>query len=261
MTGPLAGCRVAVLRSGGDGDAVRDALVERGADAATVVVAEVVDRPDDEVRAGVGELARFRWVAVTSKHAARRLELWAATWPPSTRIGAVGPATAAAVVGLGLDVAVVAAGGTARSLAASIDAGPVCFLAAARARADLAHELAARAIEVVAVVAYDVRTRDLDAHDGAVVGDADALVAMSPGAVDALCALRGPARAAALATPVIAIGPTTAAHAAEVRWPVAGTAASRTPAAVLDALAVVLSGRAIPGDRTRTSDGPTPHPT
>jgi uroporphyrinogen-III synthase len=239
---PLAGRRVAVLRAGGGVDAVRAALVERGADAATVVVADVADRPDDEVRERVGDIARYRVVAVTSRHAARRLALWAGAWPSTTRIAAVGPQTTAAVEALGLDVDVVAPGGTARSLAEAIGAGPVLFLAAASARGDLASVLAPRGVEVVTVIAYDVVARRLDDTEIARVVTSDAIVAMAPIAIDALRALDDAARADARRVPLVAIGPTTAARAEALDWPVAAVAAARDPASVCAAVAALAVG-------------------
>ena len=70
----------------------------------TVVIADVEDREDAEVAQGVGDVARFSWVALTSANAARRLEPWRDAWPTTTRIGAVGPATRDVVVALGLPV-------------------------------------------------------------------------------------------------------------------------------------------------------------
>ncbi len=237
----VEGRRVAVLRADGERDAVRDALRGLGAQATTIVVATIRDRTDDEVRRGVGDLARFRWVAVTSANAARRLEPWARAWPPSCRVAAVGAATAAVVQGLGLMAPAVAREGTARSLAELIDAGPVLFVAAATARQDLARALASRDVELVTVVAYDVVARELDADEVTSVLASDAIVAMSPVAVDALCALRAAARATAERIPLVAIGPTTERHAAERRWPVAHTARTREPASVADAVGIALA--------------------
>ena len=239
---PLEGRRIAVLRVGGDVDAIGEALVDCGADATTISVGTIVDRTDAEVAAAVGELVRFRWAAVTSANAARRLVLWAARWPASVRIAVVGPATAASVEGVGLEVATVAPGGTARSLASEIGQGPVLFLAAASARDALVEELLARSIDVTTVVAYDVVPRELDLADTVSLVGSDAVVAMSPQAIDALCAIDDDTRPAAREIPLIAIGPTTAVHAMALAWPVAAIAPSRAADAVCAAAVLALNG-------------------
>lgn len=237
---PLAGRRVVVLRAGGEHDGIRGALEQCGAESATAIVAEVRSRSDAEVRRDVGDLASFEWVAVSSRHAARRLALWADAWPDSVRVGAVGPATAAVVERLGVRVAHVAEAGTARSLAAHLEVGPVLFLAASSARDDLARDLAARGIRVVTIVAYDLVPCALAAEDAEAVASSDAIVAMSPLAIDALAALPVASREAARRVPVVAIGPTTAEHAEAIGWPIRGVAAARDAAAVCAAVQVLL---------------------
>jgi uroporphyrinogen-III synthase len=242
----LRGRRVAVLRAGGERDSVRDALLALGATASTISVATIVDRPADEVRRGVGDLGRFPWVAVTSASAARRLELWADAWPADCRVVAVGPATAAVVGDLGLGAPAVAEEGTARSLAQVIDVGPVLFLAASSARDDLARALASRDVELVTVVAYDVVARELDADEVASVLASDAIVVMSPVAIDVLCGLGTEARATAERIPLVAIGPTTEHHASGRHWSVACTARTREPSSVADAVRLALAHRVGP---------------
>jgi len=229
---PLDGRRIVVLRAAEGPDRMRDALCAEGADATTVAVADVVDRSDAELRSGVGDLAGYRWVVVTSRHGARRLQSWADAWPPATRIGAVGPSTAECVAQVGLPVDAVAPEGTARSLADALDGGPVLFLAAATARDDLARELASRGVELTTVVAYDVVRRELADDDRAQVVASDAIVAMAPVAIDALDALPDTSRAVAVRIPLVAIGPTTAARAAALDWPVTQVASSREPPSV-----------------------------
>jgi uroporphyrinogen-III synthase len=236
----LTGSSVVILRVGEGPDAVADELDREGASASTVRVATVRDRADDEVAVEVGALEGFAWVAVTSLNAARRLALWSAQWPNATRIGAVGPATLAAVEALGLRGDAVAAGGTAVDLARHIDAGPVLFLAAANARGDLAHELARRGIEVATVVAYDIEPIALDASMVAGVLSSDAIVAMAPSAIDALVSLDERARRTARGIPLVAFGPSTERHAMRIGWPIASVAVRRDPQAVTDAVRVAL---------------------
>jgi uroporphyrinogen-III synthase len=236
----LAGAVVVVLRVGDGPDAVRDELERRGATAMTARVAVVRDRSDDDVRRGVGALERFAWVAVTSASAARRLSLWSAIWPAHTRVAAVGPATLAAVESVGLRCDAVAGGGTAADLAASIDHGPVLFVAAANARPDLVRELERRSIAVTTVVAYDVEPRALDVDAVGLVTTSDALVAMAPTAIDALDSLDEPARQRALLAPLVAFGPSTKQRAVALEWPVATCASQRNPQSVCDAVQVAL---------------------
>lgn len=236
----LAGVVVVVLRVSAGPDVVAGELERRGASVHTVRVASVVDRADAVVRDEVGAIGRFAWVAVTSANAARRLELFAAGWPDATRVGVVGPATLAAVEAVGLRVDAVALQGTAADLAHHLDAGPVLFLAASNARADLLGALASRGIEVVTVVAYDIEPLALDAQAVATVGSSHALVAMAPSAIDALDSMAARARRSARRIPLVAFGPSTALHADERDWPVAAVAATRGPVAVADALVVAL---------------------
>jgi uroporphyrinogen-III synthase len=237
----LTGTSVVILRVGDGPDAVADGLVEKGALASTVRVATVSDRADHDVAAEVGALDRFAWVAVTSANAARRLALWSARWPSGTRIGAVGPATLAAIGALGLRGDAVASEGTAADLARHIDAGPVLFLAAANARADLVHELASRGIVVATVVAYDVEPVALDPDARALVLASDAIVAMAPSAIDALVAMDERARRTARGIPLVAFGPSTERHAGRLGWPIASVALRRDPQAVADALGIALA--------------------
>jgi len=237
---PLAGANVAVLRVG-DGDGrLEAALRDAGATAAAVTVGRVTDRSDEELLREVGDVGNFAWAAVTSRNAARRLTLWASTWPASTRVAVVGPATRTAVESMGLSVAAEAPDGTAASLATQIDDGPVVFLAAATARSDLVEQLTARGIVVHVVVAYDVTPAALDGDDARSVARADVVVAMSPVAIDAVVALGG---TLGTASRTVAIGPTTAARAAETGLGLAAVAQRRDPAAVLDAIDAAMTTR------------------
>jgi uroporphyrinogen-III synthase len=243
--------RVVVLRVGGDDeDDVVAALRGRGIPATSVVVASVQDRADRALRDEVGDVARYRFVAVTSRHAARRLALWCDDWPAGTSVATVGEATARAAAQVGTPADLVAPDGTAASLADAIaDAlgaqgqarSPVLFLAAASARADLADGLVARGHDVTTVVAYALEPRRLDDNDAVAVASSDVLVALSPRAVDALCDLDAAPRAAARARPLVVLGPTTEARALGRGLDVARRAARRDPEAVADAVAAVLA--------------------
>lgn len=238
----LAAVHVVVLRVDGADDEVADALRCRGAIVAAATVATVRDVDDEVLLGDVGDLGRFAFVAVTSRHAARRLALWAHAWPSSVRIGVVGPASLREVQLLGLTVDIVAAHGTAASLgddiAAATDVGPVLFLAAASARDDLRAALAMHRIDVEVVTAYRIEPRALDAADLAAIAGADAVLALSPHSVDAVAS---PGVRASVAH-LVAIGPTTAAHAGALGIPVAAVAATREPSALADAVAAAVAG-------------------
>ncbi len=241
MTSPLAGRRVAILRVGNEPPAVAALLEAEGASSAVVSVGTVRDRSDSELRSAVGDLSQFAWVAVTSAHAARRLEIWAKGWPPSVRIGAVGPSSAEAVARARLTCGVVAPDGVAVDLARQLDGGPVLYLAASSARDDLARTLRRRGIDVSTVVAYDLEPRRLDAADVAILAASDVLVAMAPLSIDALCSMAGDDRLALERTPLVAIGPTTVAHASVRGWPVAEESAGRDARSLLDAVRAVTA--------------------
>jgi uroporphyrinogen-III synthase len=238
--GSLDAVRVVVLRVGDRDDEIAAELRARGADAVTVTVATVDDRPDAEVRSQVGALDRFAWVALTSPNAARRLGLWAASLPSSLRIGAVGPATARAIESLGLVADAVAGDGTAAGLARELDVGPVLFLAAKHARRDLVDALEARGIECDVVVTYDTVPRMLGVAEVDALEACEAVVAASPGGIEAVAAV--PLLDAALhQRALVAIGPTTARHARRRGFRVAATASSRDARSVADAVASVVA--------------------
>jgi uroporphyrinogen-III synthase len=236
----LDGVHVVVLRVGDGVDELALELRRWGADASTVRVATVSDRSDDVVRAQVGVLDRYAWVVVTSANAARRLGALATPWPPTVRIGAVGPATTRTVERGGLTVDAVAGDGTAAGLAREIDAGPVLFLAGSRARRDLDGALTARGVEVVVVVAYDTEPRTLDTDDVDALEGCEVVVAAAPSALEAVAA--APLLEAALRRrPLVTIGPTTANYARRRGLEVAASAASRDAGAVAEAVAAALA--------------------
>jgi uroporphyrinogen-III synthase len=232
---PLDGVRVAVLRVGDGEDRFGAALRVLGATATTVRVGEVVDRPDAELRDDVGVLARFRWVVVTSSSAARRLALWSASWPPQVQVGAVGASTASVVERAGVRCAATAPDGTAAGLATCIEQGPVLFLAARGARRELVDALSSRGIDVAVVVAYDTVLLELDAETLHALREARVIVATSPSGIDAVRAADGGTELLA-GSLVVAIGPTTSAHAEQLDVRVAATAQRRDADSVVAAV-------------------------
>lgn len=208
MTDP----RVVLLRMTDGDSSLASGLAQRGYEPSSLVVGDVVDRPDDEVRRAMPPLGRFAWVAVTSRHAARRLAAWPVTLPEHLRVGAVGAATASVLRRAGVRCDLVAPRGTAASLADAIDDGPVLFVAGSRAREELPARLRARGIDTEVLVVYDVVPRCVGDDDLSALAGADAVVALSPSALDAVLEPSGGAEA--LERPVVvALGPTTADHA------------------------------------------------
>jgi hydroxymethylbilane synthase/glutamyl-tRNA reductase len=225
--GPLGGRQV-VLVGGGETDAgsrLAERLVQLGAGVAHAIVLERQDLPDAAPAAGSGVLALpARLVslragdalAVTSRHAAARLS--GAALPAGVLVGAVGPSTARALLAAGLRADVVGTGGgreLAEALAPRLARGArVLFPCAEAARPDLAEALSAHGITVEAVPVYRTVTAAAVTCDVADTGtgadQADALVYLSPSAVQASLALGYRAEAAeALAR--VAIGGATAA--------------------------------------------------
>ena len=105
MTSAIAGWRVLVPRGGPWGRAVASRLIEHGA---VPVIAPLIDfAPTEDVEAlsaGLGRLAAgdFDWLVVTSATTVGLLE--GVSVPETTRIAAVGSATAAALAEAGLRV-------------------------------------------------------------------------------------------------------------------------------------------------------------
>ena len=243
MTGDVAPL-VVLLRMGED-TGLAEALRDLGLDAHVLDVGAVQQRPGDELVAEVGELSRFAWVAVTSRHAASCLGAWSAHWPSSVRVAAVGPATSDALRAAGVRCDVVSPDGTAASLAACIEDGPVLFLAGRHAREDLPVALRERGVQVRTVVAYDTTPRALDDGDRTILAAAAAVVALSPSGLDAV--LDAPGGAATLEhAALIAIGPVTSRHASSRGVRIVAVAAARDAAAIADAVRAGLRGHGSP---------------
>lgn len=236
MTAPLEAVRAVVLRAGDGNDALADALSRAGADATTLVVSKIEDRSDGDLLAAVGDLGRFRWVAVTSRNAARRLALWSKSWPHGTEVAAVAAATADAVRAAGVRVDAVGPAGTGEDLAGCIEDGPVLVLAAAAARRELPEALIARGIAVHEVVAYETVALGLTDAARELVGRAEVLVAAAPSSLDAVVA----SGVSLVGRRVVALGPTTAARASSLGALVT-VAEDRTAPAVVVAVAKALA--------------------
>jgi uroporphyrinogen-III synthase len=181
----------------------------------------------------------------------------------AVRIAAVGPATAAAVAALGLEVRVVPIARDAAALAGElrhrVDRGArMLYPRAAIGRETLQEELRAAGVSVIDVAAY----RTLPEHevDGEVLtrvrrGDADAVTFFSPSSVHNFLALVASAGAgtAISAIPAICAGPGIAEAAGAAGLRVVATSESPSDAAVVAAAAVWWRGRKGPREDARAS--------
>lgn len=232
------------------------ALVDRGL-APVVVPAIAIDRsPSQALVDAVRDHAAFDWVVLTSANAVRAVA--AAAGAAGTRLtdpadggpawAAVGEATAAALLSLGLSVATRPARATGADLADAVPAGPGTRVLLPRgdlADPALGERLRRSGADVVEVIAY--RTVEAPPASAALLSVAladrpSAWIAASPSAVRGMLALAGDIRAAeALAAlPLVAIGPTTAAEGRRRGLTVAVEADSPRPAAVADAAAALV---------------------
>lgn len=227
--------RVAITASSGRLEGLAARLRAAGHDPVPSPLIAVRPRTDDASRTAAAALAPLRWRLYPSRTA---VEAWRALglgFDPDTRLGAVGPATAAALRAAGAHVDVVARPATAAALARQVLAHPdgprpgeaVGVVQGSGARPALARGLRAGRVDVRTAVVYD-----REGLGWRVDGPVDAIVVASPSGVAALPSAVG---SAAL---IVAIGPTTAAAARRRGWRVAAAA---TP--TVDAVAAAL-GRA-----------------
>jgi uroporphyrinogen III methyltransferase/synthase len=245
----LAGVGVIVTRPGGEDDGLAGALRGAGARVIAFPVVEIAE-PEDGGAAlarAAADLGRYRWVAFTSANAVRRL---LASVPDGasfgrTRLAAVGPATAAALVEHELVADLVATRTSAEGLAGefpepAVPGEAVLFPASAGARRTLPEALRAKGWTVDEVVAY--RTVPVAAPPGSVVAElasASAVTFASPSAVGAYVGLRADDGSALPVPPVVAcIGPVTASAARDAGLEGVVAAPEATP----DALVRVLAG-------------------
>ncbi|MGC3997231.1 MAG: uroporphyrinogen-III synthase [Anaeromyxobacter sp.] len=224
MAPRLDGRTVVVTRAAGGPDALSARLSALGA-AVRPLPAIAFGPPADPapLRAALGDLAAFDWVAFASATAVERtLEaLGAAGLAPAAlaarSLAAVGPATAARLAEAVRPPDLVPAEATGAALAAALGARVagrrVLVPRPAEGRPELVDGLRAAGAEVVAVEAYRTVAAPpeaLRALEGWLrEGDVDAVAFASPSAVEAVLAALGDRRLLERAV-VAAIGPTTA---------------------------------------------------
>lgn len=173
MTGALAGARVLVPRGGRWGEAVRTELARHGATAVVAPLIASAAPRDVEARdrafaaLGAGEYA---WLFVTSAASIEQLQEHGIQVPPTTRIAAVGRATARAVADAGWEVDFVPAGTSSASAMITqwcagrtpAETGRCLVMRSDLARAVVSDELELQGYDVEVCIAYRTVGVDLD---------------------------------------------------------------------------------------------------
>jgi uroporphyrinogen-III synthase len=204
--GPLAGRRIAVTRPTEHAGHLATALERLGAQVSVVPLIEVVPLDD------AGELERLvehgdhDWIVFTSTNAVRAVG--GAVSRVRARIAAVGPATAAAVRGLGVDPAFVPDRFAAREIADGLEplAGARVLLPQSEiAERSFADGIRARGATVDVVDAYRTLEREPTADERAELDRAHAILLASGSAARSLAGAGG----VASGTLVVCIGPAT----------------------------------------------------
>ncbi len=247
VRGPLAGWRVLVPRPAARADELIDLLRRAGAEPLHVPLIDTRPLPDSpEVRSAAADLAAgtFDWVSFTSAaavtamlQAARRI---GADRPigGSTRVAAVGPATAEALRRAGIRVDLVpGAPGSAAALVAAWPSEPmgrrVLLPRSDLARPELPNALRATGYRVREVCAYHTVTLPVPASIAREItaGTIDAILLTSPSVAGALTGTPIAPRST-----VVAIGRPTAVAAAEAGISVTATGLEPSAAGLLEAL-------------------------
>lgn len=250
VVGPLDGCRVVVTRGGARAGAVLDALSRAGATALHMPLTTQAGPSDGgaALAAAAATVHSYGWVVFTSANAVAAFmsHVRDARALAGVNVAAVGPSTAAALRGTGVEADLVPDVHSAAGLVASFPPPPesggprrLLFPSADIALHTLGEGLSDLGWEVERVEAY--RTVALQAPDPALsarAAAADAVLFAAPSAVDAYRALRG-GDGAALAVPplVVCSGSATAQHARRAGLTGVVEAAGPSPEALVSALA------------------------
>jgi uroporphyrinogen-III synthase len=220
----------------------------------TTVQVEPIDaRPGDEA---IGRLASYAWLVATSRRGVaalfRRLAALGVTGlPPELRVAAVGPATAAALSGVGVRVDLVAAEASADGLADALGPRLAGGARVVVVRPEGAPGLLASALRAMGAVVDEAplyRTiaseRAGPLADEAIAGVFAGVVFTAPSSLDLwleAAGLRREALAVALKRVArVAIGPTTSARLLSVGLPANVVACAPSVDAVGDAIAQAL---------------------
>ena len=203
--------RVVVTRAEDQADELVARLEALGHDVVRCPLIRVEPLGDDPV-----DPTGYDWVVVTSANGAR--ELARRLTAPPARLAAIGPGTAEALHGLGLDADLVPRVHTQEGLLAELPPGRVLLAAAAGARRLLVEE---RGADFVALY------RTVELRPAAPAGDVAILASASAARALAATGAR---------LPVVAIGPQTAAAARERGLEVAAVAATHDVDGIVEAV-------------------------
>jgi uroporphyrinogen-III synthase len=236
----LAGRTVVVCRTESQGASLVSELTVLGALVVSLPLVEIVPPHDGGEMLRVALLGDYNWLVFTSANAVRATRSAIGQWPPTARLAAVGPATAAALADAGAPPDHVAPVATAAALAGSlpvIDGLRVLAPLAELAGPDLISGLSERGFEVTTVVAYRLAdVIDLDPRMVARAAGADAVLLTSPSLAQRF------SRATDGDWPpvVVSIGPRTAARIVELGGSVTATADPHTQDGLIAALVNTL---------------------
>ena len=238
---PLVGRRIVVTRPRDQIGPLAEALERLGATVLAIPLVEIAPLEDTRpLDAALSRLGSYRWVVFTSVNGVVgvRERLGGKSLPATSRVAAVGPATAEAIRTLGVEAAFVPDRFAAEEIAAGL--GPLQGARILVPQADiaapsLAVELRSRGALVDAVPAY--RTIAIEPSPealGELDRGIDAVVVASGSAARSLAAL--PAETFSKDAVIVCIGPKTAQAAREVGLPVGPVAEEATSEGIIDAL-------------------------
>ena len=244
----LQGRRVVVTRAPGQGGELARLLTEAGAEPLEFP-AIAIGPPSDPgpLRAALERLDGYEWLVLTSANGV--LHGLGPQRPFAGGIAAVGPATAAALRELGWPVDWMPDEARGAALAEGLPVRPderVLILRSDLADGALARRLRERGARVDDVVAYRTVPRQEPSpelrglfKDGAV----DAVVLMSPSAVDGLLNACGVNPGLYAGAALVSAGPTTSARIRARRLTLGAEATTTTPEALIEALASALGAK------------------
>ncbi len=171
--------KIVVTRERGHNESLREWLDPPFAE---VPATRTLERGVEDVRAELAETAPgATWLVVTSSRSVGPLSVGRDLVSPSTRVAAVGEATARALLALDWPVDVVGSSG-ALSLLEHLDTSPILVVGAESARPELPAELRRRGIEVRVVSLYRTEARTLEESERRVLREADVVVVGAPSA-------------------------------------------------------------------------------
>ena len=220
----LEGKRVVITRATGQSGALAQMLRDRGSEVISLPLIQIIPPADlAPLDAALRELGSFDWTIFTSQNAVAAtadrlaaLEVDFRTEPSTTKIAAVGRATAEAAEFAGFRVAHVGQGGTAATLvyelAPELPGKRVLLPRSDRAAAELLPRLQKFGAIVSDVIAYHTSyATDVELASKGAVANSDAILFFSPSAVHAFEGLLKSAKLSPLANSVVvgAIGPVT----------------------------------------------------